>query len=172
MNRFECPHEADVLETVFTSCWPDRAEPELRAHVASCAICKDLVTAAVAFEAESTLARTEARVPEAGVVWLRAQLRARQDAARAAVRPITFAQAIGFAVTVGVAGAVFGATATWFQQALGGIWSTLTSLQVPRLAEVSPSLLAALSGYGLLVAGVAACFLLAPLVVYLTVRER
>jgi predicted anti-sigma-YlaC factor YlaD len=172
MTRYDCARERDVLEAVSTGGWPARTDAELRAHVADCAVCRDLVAAAVAFEEEATTARAQAQVPDAGVVWLRAQLRARQDAARVAVRPITFAQAIGLAATVGVAGAVFGATATWFQHALGGIWSTVTSLQVPRLADVSPSVLAALSGYGLLFAVVAACFVLAPLLVYFTGRER
>jgi predicted anti-sigma-YlaC factor YlaD len=172
VRRVDCQHESDALDAVFTGRWPERAEPELRAHVAGCAVCRDLVTAAVAFEAESTVARSEAVVPEASVVWLRAQLRARHDAARVAVRPITVAQAVGLASAVGVAGAVFGATATWFQNSLGGIWSTISSLQFPRLPDVPPAVLTALSTYGLLVAGVAACFLLAPVVVYLAGRER
>jgi hypothetical protein len=172
VSRFECRHEADVLDAVMTSRWPGRVEPELRAHVAGCAICRDLVLASSAFDAEAAAACAEARVPEAGLVWWRAQLRARQDAARAAVRPITVAQAVGFAVAVGAAGAVFGATATWFQQALRGLWSAVTAIRLPGLPEATPALLGTLSNYGLLIAGVAICFLLAPVVVYLAGRDE
>ena len=40
--RFECPHESDVLTAVYTRRWPDRADETLRAHVATCEICRDL----------------------------------------------------------------------------------------------------------------------------------
>jgi hypothetical protein len=170
MTRAECRCEADVLAAVSTSCWPDRVEPELRDHVAICAICTDVVAVASAFEEESRASRSSARVPDSGLVWWRAQLRARQDAARTAARPITVAQMLAFAATVGVAGAVFGATATWFQQGLrwlmGGASSALT-FQVPRLpAEI----MTFVASHGLLIAGGGAFFLIAPLAIYLGVR--
>src|SRR3954453_5394093 len=111
MPRAECLHEADVLTAVKKRRWPDRVEPELRVHVMTCDVCADLVAVLAAFQGEDDheagLART--RVPDSAIVWWKSQLRARQDAERLAVRPITVAQAVAFATAIGVMGAVFGA---------------------------------------------------------------
>jgi len=135
MARVECPHEADVLAAVSTNRWPRQAEPALRAHVDDCAICREVVAVAALFEDEAAAARAAAPVPESGAVWFRAQMRARQDAARLAVRPVAVWQAVACAVGVGAAGAVFGATASWFQHGVrwlgGAVASTFT---LPRLA--------------------------------------
>ena len=82
---------------------------------AACAICTDIIAIAPLLAEDADVARQQANVPDAGLVWWRAQMRARAEAARTAVRPITVAQAVGFAAAVGVAGAIFGASATWFQ---------------------------------------------------------
>ena len=47
-------------------------------------------------------ATLEARVPPARIVWLRAEMRAREDAARRIVRPIVVGQAIGVAALAGL----------------------------------------------------------------------
>lgn len=43
---------------------------------------------------------SEARVPSAGAVWWRSQLRAREDAAREAGRPVAFIQGVAASVAV------------------------------------------------------------------------
>lgn len=172
MSRVECPFEADVLSAVYTSRWPDRAEPELQAHVAQCAICADVVAVAPVFEEDYDFARANAQIPDAGLVWLRAQMRARTEAERAAVRPITVAQAVGFAATVGVVGAVFGATATWFQQALRGMGGALSSLLTFQLPEIPAGIVAAVTEHSAWLIGGAACFLLATVALYVAVREQ
>ena len=169
--RVECPHEADVLTAVSTRRWPDRAAPDLVAHAATCPICADVVTVASAFEADLDQAPAAPRLPDAGLVWWHAQVRARAEAARVAVRPITFAQAVGLAAFVGVVGAVFGATATWFQHAVVGLWGGVRSwlsFTPPDLPQTVVSLVAT---HSVLVAGAVVCILLAPIAVYLTVRE-
>lgn len=171
MKRVDCPFEADVLNAVYTNRWPERVDANLRAHVTGCVVCSDVVDVAKAIEEEFDIARAEARVPESGLVWWRAQMRARQEAAREAVRPITIAQAVGLAATVGVLGAVFGATTTWFQHALRWLGAALSSLLAFRLPELPPSLVTLVTEHSLLLAGAAACLLLAPLAVYLAVRE-
>jgi hypothetical protein len=171
MKRVDCPFEADVLNAVYTNRWPERVDAELRSHVPGCVVCSDVVDVARAIEEEFDIARAEARVPESGLVWWRAQMRARQEAAREAVRPITIAQAVGLAATVGVLGAVFGATTTWFQHALHWLGGGLSSLLAFRLPELSPSLVTLVTEHSFLLAGAAACLLLAPLAVYLAVRE-
>jgi len=175
----ECTQEADVLTAVYTGRWPGRASSELRAHVEGCAICRDLAAVAGTFEDESDVTRFTARVPDSSLVWWRAQMRAREDAAREAVRPITVAQAIGFAAVIGVAGAVFGATAAWFQRALSWMWESTTTfagrISMPEfsvsLTEVSGSIASILASHGMLIGGVVLCLLLAPLAVYLTARD-
>jgi hypothetical protein len=55
---------------------------------------------------ESAEAVPNAVVPPAGLVWWRAQLRARQEAARAAERPLKVAHSLAAASVVGVAAAL------------------------------------------------------------------
>ncbi len=52
-------------------------------------------------EREYAAAIAEARVPPAEVVWLQARMRAREEAARKAVRPILIGQAVAIAALLG-----------------------------------------------------------------------
>ena len=172
MPRVECVHEADVLTAVNTRRWPHRVEPELRDHVMSCDICTDLIAVVSAFEgeqeAEIAVART--RVPDSAIVWWKAQMRARREAAKLAVRPITVTQAVAFATAIGVMGAVFGATAGWFQRAVQWIGSTLAStfyFQLPQLTDWANALLI---DHTLLVTAGFVAFLLLPLGVYWLIK--
>jgi hypothetical protein len=175
-TRVECPHEDEVVSAVQTRRWPRRTSPEIVAHVADCQVCSELVAVVSAFEMEQDQAGEPYRPPDATVVWVRAQMRARVEAERLAARPITFAQAVGLATTVGVVGAVFGASATWFQAPVAAAW-TSTWASVKALATIQPpalpsALVSLLATHGLLLAGaVVACLVLAPVAVYLTVRE-
>ena len=115
-SRIECVREDEVLMMVSTDRWPDRAPAELRAHADQCQVCRELGLAAGSMS--KAAAASAPNLPSSGTVWWRAQLRARQEAARQVVRPITAAQMLAFAAMVGVAGAVFGATTQWFQRGL------------------------------------------------------
>jgi hypothetical protein len=171
MSRVECPHESDVLTAVYTRRWPDRADSALKAHVETCQTCADLATVSFAFEEECDGTRGRVAVPDAGLVWWRSHLRSRQDAARAAVRPITVAQAVALAATVGVLGAVFGATTTWFQQGLrtiAGLFRSTTPWTLPVLSE---SLAATIAGQWILVSGAMLALLVTPIAVYFAVKD-
>ena len=96
----ECSREEDVLDALSARRWPDRCDADLRAHVASCDICADLVDVATALLDDHDVAWRDAHVPPSGVVWWRAQLRAREDAARAAARPLAFIQGVAASVAV------------------------------------------------------------------------
>jgi hypothetical protein len=174
MTPVECRHEADVLIAASTNRWPARVDADLRDHVATCDICTDVIAVVAAFDAETDAVRGLARVPDSGIVWWKAQMRARQDAARAAVRPITVAQAVAFAVTLGVAGALFGATAAWFQhgvrRGVGWIAAAATSAVAFRLPEMPAWLVAIVTDHTLLVTGGVVGCLVAPIVLYLLVR--
>lgn len=155
MAHIECVHESDVLTMVTTGRWPERAPAELREHAASCEVCSDLAVIAVAIEADAAAGPIPA-VPSAGTVWWRAQIRARQEAARVVVRPITAAQALSLAALFGLAGAVFGATASWFQGAVrwfGGALSTFrNNVRLPEIPTLPQDLSGIWIGYWVVLA--------------------
>ena len=112
----ECGREADVLEAVAFGRWPDHAA-ELVTHVAACAVCADLADVARALHDDREAACREAPVPAAGIVWWRATIRARADAARTASRPITVAQGVAGACAVGLTCGLAGIA--WRSRSLG-----------------------------------------------------
>lgn len=164
MTFRSCPYEKEVARALKDGHWPDGCTAELRAHVASCGSCGDLVLVTQAFQE----ARNEsAHQPSSGspsLLWWRAQLRRRNAASEQINRPITIAQTFAFIVTVLVAIA-FVATqyqhglrwGTWWSEAV--VWRALHSLSIGS-ALLETRLL-------LLVPSLAALALLGGLVVYL-----
>jgi hypothetical protein len=63
---------------------------------------------AEAIAAEAALARAEAAPPSSAIVWWRAQMRARQEAALAADRPIRIVHALAIACGAGLALSLIG----------------------------------------------------------------
>jgi hypothetical protein len=164
----ECEFEAEVLAAVLQSRWPARVDAELRAHVAECAICSDVVAIAGAIDEAREELRDGAVVPDAGRVWWLAQLRARHEAAATAGRPITAAQVVAFACAVALLGACFGAMSKWFQSVLGRTASSVGGL----MAQVQlPSATALVQGNGVLILTLAAVLLLVPAAVYLVMLK-
>ena len=104
MTSNECFREPDVVEAVRAGEWPNRAEPALREHVRSCAVCAEVLAVALAFQLDAEEA-SGVRIPTAAHVWWRAGIRARQDAVQAAERPMTIVEGIGAASGVGLAAA-------------------------------------------------------------------
>jgi hypothetical protein len=170
MMRVDCEFEAEVLAAALQSRWPDRVDADLRAHVAKCPICSDVATVTV----EIDKARGEmcdqmrecAVLPEAGRVWWLARMRARREAARTAGRPITVAQVLAFACAMGLLGACFGATSTWFQSAL-----RVCSGAIGGMSAFLPSAAELLAAHAALAAGMAALVFLLPAAVYLAMRR-
>ncbi|MGQ0734429.1 MAG: hypothetical protein ACT4QD_12325 [Acidobacteriota bacterium] len=98
----DCPCEPDVMDAVASGRWPGRDEG-IAAHVAECDACRDLAEVAAAFvHARDDAAWSEAALPPSNVVWWKAQVKARQEAARFAARPMVVAQALGAACVLGV----------------------------------------------------------------------
>src|SRR6185436_19867194 len=93
-----CPREGEVLAAVVA----DSVPVELRSHIDGCAICGDVARVAALVHTDFAVAKSEARTPTADIVWLRAQVRAREDAARTAARPIILTQAIAIAALCGL----------------------------------------------------------------------
>jgi hypothetical protein len=149
----ECEFETEVLVAALQSRMP---EP-LRVHVAGCAICSDVAAVAAAIDDARERMRGDVVVPDSGRVWWLAQLRARREATKAAGRPITAIQVIALACAIGLLGACFGATSTWFQAWLARIESALAGF----------SATAFLAEHGLIVLATGLVLLVIPGAVYL-----
>jgi hypothetical protein len=93
---------------------------------------------AEAIAAEAVLARTEAAPPSSAIVWWRAQMRARQEAARAAERPIAIVHGLAIACGAGVALSLIGTAVAGVRGSsswLVGVYQSL-SLTAAPLASI------------------------------------
>lgn len=172
MNRIECEFEADALAAVLQFHWPDRVEPELRAHIAGCSICSGVVDIARALGEAREEERASAAIPDSGLVWWRAQMRARREAAETAGRPITAVQAIAFACAVGVLGAFIGATSAWLQKwlqaAAGEAESSLAGMNLGALRQ---SIATVAGEHQILIITLAAMLCVIPTAVYFAIAR-
>ena len=67
-----------------------------------CPECGPLVALAEQIRCEFASAQQHAHVPTPEIVWWRSQMRAREEAARTAARPILFTQALAVAALIGL----------------------------------------------------------------------
>lgn len=104
----ECPRAQEALDLVRAGRWPDGCDDDTRAHIDACADCGDSVQVASMIAADYHSAVRTARVPSSGLVWWRAQRRARQEAEHTAARIVTLMQGVSVAVGVTVAVAIAG----------------------------------------------------------------
>jgi hypothetical protein len=164
----ECPREADVFEAVAFGRWPAHCA-DLVEHVSTCPICADVVEVGRALHSDREALCREAQPPAAGMVWWRATIRARADAARTATQPISVLQGIAGACVVGAAAGVVSVawqSIHWVDR-LGDIAVRLAS----RRADIAAaSALAAGHGLPILLALVAG-LVLAPLALYFTFAD-
>lgn len=118
----ECAHEREVLDLVLADRWPDRCDADTLAHVGECEICADVVSVALAMREDQALQPMEsAAVPDATLVWWRAQLRAHEEAGRKAARPIAMVQGVAIGIA-GVAALSLGRTFwPWIRQYATGL---------------------------------------------------
>jgi hypothetical protein len=130
----ECHREQDVLDALTSDHWPD----DLRAHASTCTICSDLVAAVQPILVDRVDLSSEGHLPSSGVMWWRAQMRARQEAAREASRPITIAQIVAAvsAVALVIAGVV--ALSPWVGSVMSG-WVAASGVSVSGAAGQSAS---------------------------------
>jgi hypothetical protein len=168
VRRVECRFEADVLEAVIQSRWPERVDFELREHAKTCQICSDVAAVAGAIECAREGMPAHPAIPESGIVWWKAQMRARREAVEAAGRPITAVHVAAFACAMALMGACIGATSSWFQAGLKWLWSGLTKIDVATLVAYATALIA---GHGLLAASMFAMVFVVPVAVYLAIGK-
>ena len=167
----DCLREQDVMDAVTSGRWPERSDPELRRHVEGCAICQDVAEVFLAMSAAREESWEAAAVPPPSVVWWRAQIRAREEAARTAERPIAVTQLVAVAC-LAAAALVLGTLAWPSMKYTAGVMSETIEWLTPRAAAVSDAF-AVLTGTGVpLLPFAAASLLLAPILLYYALTEE
>jgi hypothetical protein len=102
VSRIECNREQDILDAVASGRWPERVDAELMAHAKCCRICTEVAMVSMLYQEDYSAALEEARVPSSGLVWWKSELRSRQEAVRAASRPIEMVQGVSVVCVVSV----------------------------------------------------------------------
>jgi hypothetical protein len=126
----DCIREQDVLEALTAGRWPDQVDQDLQEHAASCAVCADLVAVVgpLMNEQSPEVWAQQAQIPSSAVMWWKAQMRARQEKAREAARPITVAQVVAGSTAVLLTVSALLALSPWLS-----IWiSGLSGIELPR----------------------------------------
>ena len=170
MKIAECACEQAVIEAVGAGGWPDRADAELRAHVAACAVCREVADVACLLQEERDEAWREAQVPSSGLVWWRAEMRARAEAARVASRPMTVVQGLALGTVAVALVAGIGVWSGWAGQWMGWLQSLGPTTVEWRVAAGSN--LATIAQHGVLIAIVAGVLALVPIAAYVATSDR
>ena len=166
-----CPREADTIRAAWsegTSASPGpRLDQPLVDHIADCQTCAEIAALATTFREERDVAFANARPPAAGVIWWRAERRAREEAARKAASPVSFVHAIAIGCAAAALVAILGLGLDSVPANLIGWWRSLAWPGPPVDAMV-----AALSTLplGVLVL-MATTLLLAPIALYFAISE-
>jgi hypothetical protein len=100
MNSTQCDREQEVLEAAQIGRWRKRLDDSLSMHIAQCPVCAEVALVAQFLQREDELASVEAALPEAGLVWWKAQLLARRAAAERAAQPIAIVERVACASAV------------------------------------------------------------------------
>ena len=148
MAKRECEREFDVMQSAATGA----ASEELRAHIGQCDDCRDLAEVAGAVLDDRGALMRGARLPGAGLMWWRVNMRAQREAARAAVRAGSVIQAVLLVTAVVVALAVLGISID-MHAAVRSIVSAARTFAIPLIA-------------------IAAWMVLTPVAVYFAVTEK
>jgi hypothetical protein len=152
----------EVSEAIGSDVWPG-ADESLREHARTCEVCRDLVALVTLVREEQADACRQAPIPSARVVWWRAHVRARDEAARAVTQPIIWLNGITTVSVIAVAVAVMGAA----MSVLTPAWNALGPLfdySAPTRSATGG--LAAVLDSTIVVWGVGVCLLLVPLALY------
>jgi hypothetical protein len=92
MKPHQCENESRVIEAVRTGRW----DAALQQHVGQCEFCADAALAARVLNDMRAVDEAEARIPDAGLMWWKAQLLAKQRAAERATQPINFIERFAY----------------------------------------------------------------------------
>ncbi len=166
--KMHCEKEEEVIRARAEGLLAGDGEPArrltggaaLREHVTLCPVCQEALFLAELFERDQRALGAQASLPEADLIWWKAQLRARREAVRRAEAPVVFAEkAAWVAGTLSAAG-----LAAWQWPAIRG-WLALIA-SAPILDPHSEPLAA------LFVAGLVSTLVLAGVSLYLIWSEK
>lgn len=167
VRKAGCAREEELLEALQVSRWPDACDAELPEHVRACASCRDLLAVVAPLLDEHRTMVLDASVPSSAIVWWRARMRSRREAAARAAQPISFALGIAVACAGGLLATALGIFVPTFRKAVGWIRETAgtwSGLPIPSDPLANPMILALIAALGL-------CLLVAPVALYFTFRE-
>jgi hypothetical protein len=148
----ECVREHEIVEAITSGRWPEACDPDLRSHAGTCPICREVILVASALHEERDSAVAGSGIPSAGLVWWRAELRARREAVRAVERPMKWVHSLAAASAAGVAVALIGGMLPSVREML----TTFTNL--PEI--------------GLLIGGLATLIVIAPIALYFVFSDK
>jgi hypothetical protein len=100
MTFMECNREVEIVEAVTLGRWPEGCSEELRQHAEGCVVCADVVRVSLALTQKRSEVLETVRVPSAGLVWWRSEMRARREAVNKATRPLRIVEWIAVACAV------------------------------------------------------------------------
>jgi hypothetical protein len=83
-----CSRQKEVSALLTQGHWPHACPADLRVHLAGCGACSELLMVSEAFQLGRRSAIGEARLPAAGAIWWRAQLRRRNADLERVAKPI------------------------------------------------------------------------------------
>lgn len=98
-----CRYEKEISEALKQGYWPKACSDELRAHVAGCESCYELILVTETFQRARKESVQAASSGSPELLWWRAQLRRRYAATAAVARPLTIAQIFAWITSVLVA---------------------------------------------------------------------
>lgn len=168
----ECAHEREVLDLVLADRWPERSDPEVVEHASHCDVCRDVVAVALAMRVDEATVEADivaatpqhpSVVPDATLVWWRAQLRAHEDAGRRAARPVAMVQGIGIGIGLVAMASVARLSWPWLREYLGGAGSGIRDI-IARNAAMSAAAIDAAPLW--LTVSIVAAIVVAPIAVY------
>jgi len=159
-----CAREQELAEAVRSGRWPLGCEPELRAHVEGCRRCGEMAMLTAAFQQARAQAVGAADLPRpglpnAGLLWWRAQLRRRNAAMARVNRPLAGAQGFALLAMVIAVTALAGWQARHGVDWLGwwdGVRRAMAGMDVPAMLHGANTLGFVVVGSLALLGGVAA----------------
>jgi hypothetical protein len=115
VNAIECSREIELVDAIAGGLWPDRAEEDLHDHARTCEVCRDVLAVAEALRQEQARSCREAPITSARVVWWRAHVCARAEAAQTVTQPITWLNGITTVSVIAVSVAIMSAGSRLFE---------------------------------------------------------
>jgi hypothetical protein len=171
MRNVGCAREHDLLTALQSSRWPDACDDALRSHVASCRSCAELVDLSLALLDDHRALVQEAAVPSSAIVWWRAQMRSRREAAEQVTQPITVVQGLALACAAGLLVAAAGYFNPTFRRAIEWSVSAVKSFDgLPLPLPTAETLANPMIAGG--IAAVCLAVIVAPIALYFALHEE